>query len=256
MDTNGEIVTPHVTNPEFGSLWRVAADYVIADGLVVPRSGDRARVYAPADAPQLALDLAEIESGDQDAALDFERRWGALGFRDLTETTDDPLPWVFEHAKTLRLCVDLLELVGLEDWPQLNRRLTGLSAVPPKRPIGPGERPPLRYAVLGGNEDASFHGEDEMRVARAIVARIISDNIANLHWVLRSVGDRLALSIRFDALVEVAYWHIGRLAEARDGWRRCLGCGRRFVPTRGQQRYCDPLCGGRERTRKWRKKAK
>ena len=88
------------------------------------------------------------------------------------------------------------------------------------------------------------------RVARQIVADIVSENISRLRQTLRLVDDpdrfgaersaRLKLQYSFTALIEVIYWHIARLAEQGDGVGVCQDeeCGEFFHRTYQKQLYC------------------
>ena len=279
----------------FRGGWFVQGIYEIDAGVLrgVPKAG--MRQYYPITHREIGSALAKIEEGNEKALLKFAHTYGNLGFTLIAEqgwlaTTGehepvppdekqhsperkpagDPLPWIWAHARTIRFCLRMLELIqnedddGLKDylktyqWQGRDYRKEGLT---PLIPVA------FRDKVFEGHGFGSL-GKQKVRVyARWVLRFIINENISEIRRVLEPEGDRDRSYFEYRALIEVVYWH---LADALDDGtvKRCEaeGCGSIFVRTDERQRFCPPMnlddpkaestCAVRQRARDRRKETK
>jgi hypothetical protein len=225
----------------------LAAEYSVQDGVLVER-GPHLRAYLPALKPQLATDLAKVRDGDGEDAVRFARNWGLLGYRRmvlrarelaperrdelLAHSPGDPLPWVWAHARGVRICLELLDYLQLEDDGGLEHYIGPLQNMS----ITFGNR--YTTAVVGHWGD-----DDAQQIARWFVSDIVTSNLAGFRLELTT---DFAITQRFDALCDVVYWHLAALAnrsvdrEVRRALRRCDECGAFYTRTDPRQRFCPP----------------
>jgi hypothetical protein len=247
--------------------------------------GPPARVYEPAEHRQVVTDLAKLHDGDENAVLAFADHWGRLGqgvliakASGVRDQPREPLDWIWAHARTVRLCLDLLNYLQKEDEQGLTDFLPTLQLPSPtptlEDPIPPEALPdpednwpggvyPWRSDIVntwdwrGPRRLALANGGGVVHLARNIVADIVSRQIGGLGWVLRETERGFALGFSFAALIEIVYWHIGRFAEELNSLGLCEACGNYFHKTHGKQQYCpasedwaESRCGRRARRRR------
>jgi hypothetical protein len=170
----------------------------------------------------------------------------------------DPLPWIWAHVRTIKFCSELAVLIGWKDEEELVsflqkyqpkdskvRRRTTLSI------WGSSEYPTssttswsielevaLRHQII-------FHswifpaGCTALEFAIHLYCELLSGNIGGIQPAMQPEGDRVRIYFQSRSLIEMAYWHLGNLAQ--DGMlKRCKreGCGGFFVQTHGGTEFC------------------
>jgi hypothetical protein len=284
----------------FATVVGVYEDYHIVDGRLGPASHTRIRHYAPAVHPEIPGELAKLQRGDVEAVLKFARVYGELGYRAFIPhevwarggaiPVGDPLLWVWAHAHTLRICLELsyrleegditslrsyvrslhvtqADLEVWESWlggPADDRHWASPDTWPTAVVAKRGEITHYQWGWLGWGSHDPLHYDDVKALARRIRRSLINANIAGIRRVLLDDGRNDRLFWEFRALIEMAYWHV---AQAVDGkhMKRCEAedCGAHFVQTDSRQRFCPPMfgqkgesrCAVRHRVQKHREKA-
>jgi hypothetical protein len=284
----------------FATMKNVYDDYHVVDERLEPASYVRIRCYAPAVHPELPGELAKLQRGDVEAVLKFARVYGTLGHtafiprevwaRGGAIPVGDPLLWVWAHADTVRICLELSYRLEEGDITSLRSYLRSLHVTQadldvwkswlgdpadddykeytdtwPTAMVGQrGEITLWQWGRLGRNPQEPLSHDDVKELARVIRRSLINANIAGIHRVLLNDGRSDILFWEFKALVEMVYWHV---AQAVDGKRlkRCEAkdCGVPFVQTDLRQRFCPPMfeqkresrCAIRHRVHKHRGKA-
>lgn len=258
----------------FRRKWPIDDDYCIQDQRLAPILKDKKwkTLYAPGGREELPGEIAKLERDDQDAVLAFARRYGVLGFFELSRTETnhpygDPLNWIWLHAETLGLCLSLKEMLDRREIDSLNRRLMDFpqGSAPPDYPA-----PRIVFASRGTWQQSNFfvtngpNRTDMLQgLAASILSTIVNANIAQLHPALAWNAKRqmFAQHFQFTALIEVAYWHIANVL--RGGTvARCdrPGCRGIFIQTDRRQRFCptgtkqESTCAVRERVQRKRER--
>jgi CGNR zinc finger len=275
LDASGEVV-PNL-GAGFATFVGVYEDYYIAAGQLRPKSLTLVRRYAPARHPEILGELAKLPRGDVDALLRFARLYGTLGYqafipREVWARGDgipvgDPLVWIWMHARTLLICLELSHLLQEGDVASLRTYLRSMRLTDQdKEEWGAihasasswvrDNKPPIALVAIQGRftirewMGSVASDQDVKDLAREIRRSLINDNIAGIHRTLLDDGKKDSLFWEFKALIEMAYWH---LANAVDGRRfqRCEAddCGALFVQTDPRQRYCPPLFGQKQESR-------
>ena len=195
----------------------------------------------------------------------------------------EPLWWVREQARELRLTYDLYRGLRDNDLPSLRRLLGGV-------PVG--KRIADIYIVEGrlfrdvadpqlpvpataeddsglGREPAELEpmGEKDCRLwAAALVARQLTKAEARVArswrmcWPIDcppeppepdSAGKQLDVVrvVHFRDLMAPIYLQLGELVQRRELLRQCPGCSRLFYPRRANKQYCSAACGDATRQR-------
>jgi len=263
-----------VTDRPLGSetpsnMLHVFPHYIIDDGIVRPDGIDmlqvqftpelypELRAYQPADCPQLPEKLAGIRDGNESDVLSFVHQFGMLGHDSLARMqgyrtgfrNGDPLDWFFAHTQTVRLCLQLTEMIQNEDG-------AGIEACLDEQ--GPGSQ--LTYAILSewvldGYPSGVPACPDPIELARATRRTLINGNTRYLFRYLYGVTAKEKSSSRvwkqeislfgFTSLIEVIYQHLADVVLNGNAVRRCKNkrCGRYFVQATKRQEYCPPRPG-------------
>jgi hypothetical protein len=255
-------------------IGRVTQDNALVGYIVLPR-GKVVRVYPPIVHRELPEEFAKLYEGELKPVRRFARTYGLLGYGDLTEQSvqGDPLPWIWRHAETVRLCLTLTHLLQAGDVAELREKLHTLQLAENDRPPTlEAHWPMMRVAIRDTPEVWSwgegnpatqaqrFAQEDTyvMHLARRMRNSLINANIARMYrWLPEQIADPERSSFGFCALIEVVYW---LLADTVDHGhvKLCEACGAPFVQTKSHQRFCPPrlrrkdsACAVRQRVRKY-----
>jgi hypothetical protein len=281
MLDGSEDVVPNL-GQGFTKIRGVYEDYDVIEGRLGPRSYEIVRWYAPSLYPEIPGELAKLPRGDVDAVLKFARTYGELGHtafiphevwaRGGATPVGDPLPWVWAHADTLTICLELSYLLQEDDMASLRTYLHSLRVTQQdieercgivgnmdnmmnRSKIWPTAVVAIRGEITvqqwGWLNQTTFRNDDDVKdLARRIRRSLINGNIAGIHRMLFDDGAKDSLFWEFRALIEMAYWHV---ATAVDGRRfmRCEAndCKKLFVHTDQRQRFCPPMFGQKQESR-------
>jgi hypothetical protein len=255
----------------FAQFWPVYDDYVIVDERLC-RQGEKTYSYAPMVHEELPSQLAKLTRGDEAGVLAFARVYGSLGYKEFVPFVTrlayvgDPLSWIWAHAETIRLCLQLSKALQDDDLSTLNRVLSGqqvtacdvealcepahVAAIQEQLRWAQSTRPAVLIAERDTvrldtwnvpNEVTRADTEREVYRVRAFRNRMINANIKGMVRELHTgwrTKDRSYWT--FTALIETAYWH---LANTVDGGKivRCEECQALFIQRDKRQRFCPPL---------------
>jgi len=249
----------------FGGIWMVPRHAILRDGLIYP-GRVRGRAYLPAAYPEIASEFAKLAGADDEMIVRFVRRWGHLGYSRLTATLGpkwraaDPVPWIRAHAVGVKTCFELLEHLDpySERHTELAGYLDGLEAATPR-----GQR--IKRSLNSGIRDKivwvrAIPGETELIQARGLVKHLVNDNISAISMriddgslVKKLVSDNdsppdrgFEIRYEFTALIEMVWWHVGKVARDRFRITRCIECGSPFEQKDLRQKYCPPPRGSNE----------
>lgn len=288
MQDGFEEVVPNL-GVGFATFLSVHEDYHIVEGRLGPKSHTRVRKYAPALYPELPGELAKLQWGDVDAVLKFARVYGTLGYRAFiplevwvrggTIPIGDPLLWIWAHADTVKICLELSYLLQEGDAASLRSYLQSLritdqdieercdaSFKETLRATPAFERwwehennwPSAVVATRGaitlmrwGGPALKLRTNDEVNaLTRQIRRSLINENIAGIHRVLLDDGRKDGLFWEFGALIEMVYWHVANAVDGRQ-FKRCEAdnCGALFVQTDPRQHFCPPMFGRKGESR-------
>ncbi len=101
------------------SMHEVEEDYEVVDGGLRPtetRSGEGRRYYFPMAAPAILGDFVRMRIGDEASLLTFARRWGLLGYHNLTwldtswldsQAQGEPVAWIWAHLSGIQTALRL-----------------------------------------------------------------------------------------------------------------------------------------------------
>lgn len=251
--------------------WPVHEDYRVADGVLQP-VGDETRTYDPLAHQEVISEYAKLNEGDEAAVVQFARTWGLLGWKELTieamvsPVNGDRLPWLWGHARNVRLVLRLYHYLQKSDTKGLSQFLDSHRAPS----LNPDEEDGPLISIelpdgLQGQQRFSW-GEPATRVAprvaEEIIAAVINNNLQGrthdtvLTRPLRLIPDCPALLI-------AVYQHLARVVAEDRVLARCQECSALFVVTDRRQKYCPPspdwkgrtgsLCGARDRKRRQRR---
>jgi len=198
----------------------------------------------------------------------------------------EPLWWVREQARELRLTYDLYLGLRDNDLPCLRRLLGGVPAgkriadiyiVEGQlfRDVVDEKGPPSAEGEPGsGREPAELEpmsGKDCRLWAAALVARQLTKAEAHvarswqISWPIDapprspepdSSGEDLVVVrvVHCHDLMAPIYLQLGELVQQRAVLRQCPGCSRLFYPGRANKQYCSPACGDATRQRTYYRK--
>lgn len=268
----------------FSEAWRIAAGHTAKDNVLRASGAYRAR-YLPAAFPAVATDLARLAEGDERAALAFANKWGLLGYVDMAtrEPTisareraraqamggGDPLPWVWAHARGIRVCLELLHYLQRADEAGLTAYLDSLggsfesdgSDLEESPEIGSetvfGDLqavveegfPKITYArrteITTGVFSAFWAGASESpnrAAAREIIQAVLLPNLPRQILPSSAEAHPLAEGAAMVALIEACYWHLARFVRGERRLGRCeaADCRSFFPRTDERQRFCPP----------------
>jgi hypothetical protein len=276
MHAGSEEVVPNL-EAGFATFVGVYEDYDIFEGRLEPKSHTLVRRYAPALYPEIPGELAKLQRGDVDAVLKFARVYGGLGFRAFIPykvwarggaiRVGDPLPWIWAHARTVWMCLELSNLLQEGDVVSLRTYLQSLRLTDQDKEEWGGtdasepgwerkNKPPIALVATRGKMTLKGWvwsvtcNEDVKNLAREIRRSLINDNIVGIHRTLLDDGKKDGLFWEFEALIEMAYWHVANTVDGRR-FKRCEAddCGSIFIQTDPRQRFCPLMFGQRGESR-------
>lgn len=239
----------------FGTIWSVARAYKIQDGVLIRGKGELSP-YAPILYRELPSEISKLQQGDETGLLNFVNSYGELGYRFFKNCPNkdfggDPISWIFAHAQTIRLCLELINALKNMNEQLINDVLRSKEYQ--------GESPEWIKYALGPTEDEQIElvHESLINQAEGFLSHIINNNIKSIHRKLVFENDVPQARFTFSALVEVAYW---QLLDTYVGGclKRCEACGALFLQTDPRQQFCPKgrrkvsLCASRERLRRFR----
>lgn len=210
----------------------------------------------PAEMMELPAEIAKLERGNTKAVLDFTRRYGLLGFFELSaEDSDaqygDPLSWIWRHAETLGLCMRLKHLLDNDDVDGIHRALASFpqalnSSLLPAPLIRYSERAKSRrtWFFPVGNEESQCRNLTRLDILRdlagSILCHVINANIAFIHPLIGWGQLPFQFQKRFFAvsLIEQAYWHVANALVAHQPLTQCKQCGHYFIQTHRARSFC------------------
>lgn len=219
------------------------------------------RIYFPAAVPAIVGELAKLQPGDKAGVLNFVSTYGLLGFDKLVKPkpgipNGDPLWWLWLHAKSVRLCLELTKALDENDDVGIQRLLD-------IQENGKFEFPTVavRERKDGGWKSRA---DDVQAEARNIRAVIINANIKEISRAIETdaASGKIISTFKFSALAELLYWHLADACVSGQGVRRCKrpGCSGIFIAPNAKQQYCPrrwgekgkSTCSGQNKQRKWR----
>jgi hypothetical protein len=258
-------------NELFRTRWPVSEAYRIINDRLCP-CGPPVRGYDPLIHPEIPGHLAKLRHGDTEAVLKFAQAYGMLGYRAYIPPErwarggvipiGDPLEWIWVHAATLRICLELGHRLKNGKLTAIRKYLQQLHVTPQDREkYGFGEQgeetktvwPAALIAVQGDfaieewgwlGQHAIGHHDDVKALARMACRSLINQNIAGIGWQLYDEGERDRLYLRFKALIEIAYWHVAQNVD-RMRLKRCQApdCRAIFVQKDRRQCFCAAMGG-------------
>ena len=265
--------------------------------------GGGTREYDPLDCLELPGEFAKLASGDPDRVLAFVRQYGQLGYyfagesglesnseerRNLRRSKyaqGDPFSWIVEHAKAVRLVLNLRE--AFNDRRRLRQQLQQLTQNSKDRDrpraltfsfIKRAKLEPsvLRLELLSENDQ-----ENAIRIISEILnpnlmgtCRVIESPLQRIlaDWMSRRIGSEPtrrhttpASRFRFCSLMDAIYWQLADTI-TEGNVKRCAyaGCGNVFITTNRKRRYCprplgdvgESFCSNRDRQRQYQQRLK
>ena len=173
----------------------------------------------------------------------------------------DPLPWIWAHIRTLRLCRDLTDLIARKDTQAAEQfisqhqveQLSGAAARDIRLPVA------FQHRIL--NVTYSVHAEvtgeafRPIEFLKRIRRELINNNTQGISTAIEPVSKREEIFFEFRSLVEIIYWHL-RTSLLGSRLRRCKECGSFFVQGDKREIFCpvpkkygQSVCGNRFRSR-------
>ena len=260
-----------------GQLWSVEEEYRITPDnagdtkLIVP-VGDRrrSRLYHPFSYPELSGRFAELREGDEVGTLEFVKKWGLLGYRNLfvndsfrvagqghlsgselierqaqeLKQWGDPLAWVWWHSTQVQMLLELMAVLKGGDTGRIEDYVERLM-------------PDNELKYFAGVRDRRFSlgqaNRGPAQAAAEIIRTIINSNTEDylterLHTTDFEQG-RLRSYHSFSSLLTVIYAHLRNSAIGMGGYYQCAYryCSRWWpveLESRGpKRRYCPPEYG-------------
>lgn len=248
----------------FPIVWKVSTAYHIQNGILIRESGPPKKVYAPITHLELPSEISKLQMGDEAGLLNFVHTYGELGYVGFTDRKNkkrkgDPISWIWNHAQTIRLCLELINALKNKDEQLINTVLSSKKYQgkwPELIKIAKGPFQIELMVWLGQRAKGGLINQTEK-----LLFSIINGNIEKLHPKLVSEEERPQLPFTFSALVEVAYWQLANTYVG--GWlRRCEACGALFQQTDQRQQFCpkglrqESLCASRDRLKRFRENQK
>ncbi len=244
----------------------------MADGILLPLGGE-VRRYDPLARQEVVSEYAKLHEGDEAAVVQFANTWGLLGWTGLaiesvaSGVTGDRLPWLWGHARNVRLVLKLLYYLQKSDTEGLAQFLDSYRA--PGVIPGADEGPLITIERPDGLQVSNRFGWGEPvqrvapLVAEEIIAAVVNNNLRG--QVIDTVLTRpLRVIPDCPALLIAVYWHLARAIAGDHSLARCQECGAPFVMTDSRQRFCPrptqmkstagSTCGARDRKRRQRRK--
>lgn len=175
----------------------------------------------------------------------------------------DPLPWIWAHIRTLKICLELSDFISLRCEEGVEEYLRQFQS--PGRPC-----PTLNVALLHKIVSQSWEKPDDKReeaeqwtnldFAKYIRRYLINENIDGVRQAIEPVGRSEDSFFQYRALIEMAYWHLhNRVMDGK--LRRCKECRKFFVRRDKREKFCpepkthgQSICGINFRARLWMRK--
>lgn len=252
--------------PDRRQTCHVERNYRIEHGRLVAIGGVKRR-YDPLGEPAVVGEMAKLHEGDETRLLQFARTWGLVGWPLAGEDLEppirgEPLSWIWDHARNVRLALQLYDYLQGGDIDGLRQFLESYLAR-----LQPGAEEALSVPITGrlGTEPypSVDRGEPE-RMAEDIIAAILNYNLPEVSYQVDA--GPLDLRLHSPSLLGAVYWHLASAVTKPNRLGRCQDptCKALFVATDSRQRYCPPpswskhktgsLCGARDRKRRLRQK--
>lgn len=242
----------------FSGLYRVAADYTVKNGYVVPVGNEDASEYLPMSRPELPGEFARLSGGTEEDVLRFTRRYGLPGYHGAfrfplevvaahelrlcdDKVPGDPLSWVLAHADAVRLVMQLADALNS---PSNLETLVDSLLIKEKGSVVLSYKAPYRGQTFPSHHTVAFKTAEE--AAHATITDILNRNLEGLSRVLvheyQTSTGRKGLTSLFDFrnLLDCIYWLV---ADAIVGGkvRTCGFCGKVFVAPEDRTKFCPPL---------------
>lgn len=252
---------------------------------VLRPDGDEIGRYRPMDYPSLLVEIAKLNDGNRSQAERFTQTWGLLtptkSFVPIAGDTvggnsgnglKESLPWLWTHARALRIALELAYLLEHSDEDGVANfirslpgaeRLYTTSELFPDTPGSPQEIPQLTIGTPSGTSQIELRSRGTpSQTAGWYIEHLVNTN-ARHGWerIQFSGKDKtFGVALDLDAPIVAAYVHL-RDALASKTFKRCLGCGNVFPQRRVGQEFCpapppwktkggESTCGARLRKRR------
>ncbi len=203
--------------------------------------------------------LASLRADDEDAARTFAQAWGLMSYAaeaNARLVPQDDLMWLWGHASTIRLLIDLGALLRDGTPTEMSGYLRSLSGRQVVVRNGNEERLPMVLVRAGGEaRELRFESTEYAGIAREIISAVLSAQVSDLHFVVVGDGAVLAPALTARTPISAVYWMVAE-ALSEDRLRRCEreDCKVGFVAMDNRQRFCGDQCAGLVRKRKQRSK--
>lgn len=265
----------------------VLESYRIVEGRLVG-TGNMKRLFGLHSDEHLPVKLGKVT--DEDGLIRFAEQYGGPGYNSLENNPNDdvslggdPVPWALEHARQVRLVIDLLVLLkeGKTDkTDKIRKRLHQHWELGRRPEDGHPEYLTLKGIDLYGRsfwsleplETHAGNGEASKTFANRLICAIINMNTEAVRPMLEVKQDQGGVSSFFPELyvssvIEDAYALLHESAIQASPYRICKQCHEPFRVTEPHQRFCPnpykkkgrSLCGNTyfvSRRRKARKEGK
>ena len=267
-------------------------------------------IYSPLDTPALSADFMRLFGGGQlprdQRVAEFYRTHGALSPKAVVDGEEsgawvarlspqarrllsaearlrlcEPLWWVAEQAREMRLFYDVYRALAVGDLPSLRSMLGG---VPQGEEVRGVRLAPTGISLLTAEAEPEQKTQGRRRAGSAAVERPTTSVGADVPrrpltddechtWGYRLLADRLTVAQQqssvkwmvdeeggsyqlvqgrtFPDLVVAMYLQLGDMMARSELYRTCQGCGGPFWSRGGKQKFCDTLCGDAYRQRRF-----
>lgn len=247
----------------------------LADGIL--RAINPYGVLCPLAKPDLPTEFSRVY--DSKAAIRFELKYSPLGHDYLLDNPDkrkggDPLQWVCEQAKFVKIALELVYDIAHKDG---NHALEVFQSLEIKK-INNSPLPLLGNGKLiypcGAYHRSTIipvpvSAGEALRFAEVFIAMLVNGNTENMRQKLEVQHNGTLVSVlSFRALIEAIWSMVGDLAlkiqqgQENGYFKKCEWCKITFLATDKRQRFCPPatgqqsLCGLKYRQHKLQLKQK
>lgn len=255
----------------FVSYWPVREKYEIKNGMLIG-SGET-KYYLPMANREIAEELANLHKKEETALLEFAYRFGHLGYSRLApvdeRTEGDPLKWIWTHANTANLVLQLVTSLREGDERAALQVIKSLKVDEDNIDgwdfeeiatvdVGLGSKIVRKGWALGDAAQGT-----SLELASKIVRTLLDENVKGITRKSFPTKDHQIQSFfRFDALIQVVYWQLFDAAEKGE-LRRCKQCQAPFIARDKRQRFCpkrfkekESRCTRAYRAKRFREKKK
>lgn len=251
----------------FNRTWSIAEDYIAKEGCILPICKGEVispeltlkedNHYLPMGRPELPGEFARLADESEEKVLDFVRRYGLLGYyrrpeqsrpiNPINDFSGDPLNWIFVHAKTVNLAMNLAEAL---DKPKELKILTERFFVKEALSWRGKEwntalllpKPALDLPGYVGTIMRASAREN----ALSVIESILNPNLTGLtrkmqvEWSEEKGEQVINTFFSFGNLLDCIYWLLAD-AVTNAKIRSCEHCGKPFVAPNDRTKYCPPL---------------